>query len=153
MTLSGRNGIVEGLGEPPSNPEITPETPLRLKTAVRLAFPDGGMTVSGLRREAAKGHLAIEKIAGKQFTTLNAIQEMLKQCRGNQRAQDSGLSQNEKKMENFANARRGLSAMERTRLARAALEENARTLNARLPNTLPANTSHQNSATVTPLKR
>src|SRR5262245_7444635 len=75
----------------PSNPEITPETPLRLKTAVRLAFPDGGMTVSGLRREAAKGHLAIETIAGKQFTTLNAIQEMRKKCRDNPRVRDCGL--------------------------------------------------------------
>src|SRR5262245_14731103 len=137
----------------PSNPEITPETPLRLKTAVRLAFPDGGMTVSGLRREAAKGRLAIETIAGKQFTTLNAIQEMRKQCRGNQRAQDSGLSRNEQKMENSANARRGSSGTERTRLARAALEEDARPMNARSPNTLTVNTSHQNSAIVTPLKR
>ena len=30
----------------------------------------GGMTVSGLRREAARGRLAIEVIAGKHFTTL-----------------------------------------------------------------------------------
>jgi hypothetical protein len=69
--------------------EISADTPLRLKTAVRLAFPDGGMTVSGLRREAAKGHLAIETIAGKQFTTLNAIQEMRKQCRDNPRVRDA----------------------------------------------------------------
>jgi hypothetical protein len=83
--------------------EISADTPLRLKTAVRLAFPDGGMTVSGLRREAAKGHLAIETIAGKQFTTLNAIQEMRKQCRDNPRVRDCGLSQNEKKTGNSAN--------------------------------------------------
>ena len=50
--------------------------PLRLKIAVEIAFPAGGMTESGLRREAAKGNLVIETIAGKQFTTLNAIQEM-----------------------------------------------------------------------------
>ena len=56
--------------------EIGPDTPLRLKTAVEIAFPDGGMTVSGLRREAAKGNLVIETIAGKQFVTLNAIGEM-----------------------------------------------------------------------------
>ncbi|HEY3223013.1 MAG TPA: excisionase [Pseudolabrys sp.] len=137
----------------PDNPDINPETPLRLKTAVRLAFPDGGMTVSGLRREAAKGHLAIETIAGKQFTTLNAIGEMRKQCRDNQRAQGSGLSPSEKKTGSSANVQRGLSATESTKLARAALEESARTLNARLADTSPANTSHQNSATVTPLKR
>ena len=34
--------------------EIDPDTPLRLKTAVEVAFPLGGMTVSGLRREAKK---------------------------------------------------------------------------------------------------
>src|SRR5262245_53631193 len=133
--------------------EINPDTPLRLKTAVRLAFPDGGMSVSGLRREAAKGHLAIETIAGKQFTTLNAIEEMRKQCRDNQRGHGFGSNPNAKKTEDCANAQRGLSATERARLARAALEENARTLNARLPDTSPANTSRQNSTTVIPLKR
>jgi hypothetical protein len=133
--------------------EISADTPLRLKTAVRLAFPDGGMTVSGLRREAAKGHLAIETIAGKQFTTLNAIQEMRKQCRDNPRVRDCGLNQSEKKMGNSANGQCGLSAMDRTRLARAALEENARTLNVPSPNISQPNISHRGNATVTPLKR
>jgi hypothetical protein len=32
-----------------------PDTPLRLEDAVKHAFPFGGMTVSGLRREAARG--------------------------------------------------------------------------------------------------
>src|SRR5262245_55166930 len=105
--------------------EINPDTPLRLKTAVRLAFPDGGMSVSGLRREAAKGHLEIETIAGKQFTTLSAIQEMRKRCRDNPKVQGSGLNRNGKKMENSASGRCGLSATERARLARVALEENA----------------------------
>ena len=36
-----------------ASPEtIGPETPLRLDVAARLAFPDGSMTASGLRREA-----------------------------------------------------------------------------------------------------
>jgi hypothetical protein len=29
-----------------------PDAPLRLEEAIRWAFPKGGMTVSGLRREA-----------------------------------------------------------------------------------------------------
>jgi hypothetical protein len=132
--------------------EIGPDTPLRLKTAVEVAFPLGGMTVSGLRSEARKGNLAIEIIAGKQFTTLNAIQEMRKKCRDNPKAQDYGLSQSEKKMGGSASGQRGLSATERARLARAALEESARTLNVRSPNTSPLNISHRGSATVTPLK-
>jgi hypothetical protein len=136
-----------------SNPEINSETPLRLKTAVRLAFPDGGMSVSGLRREAAKGHLAIETIAGKQFTTLNAIREMRKQCRDNQRGRAFGSNPNAKKTGGYANAQRGSSATERAKLARAALEENARTLNVRLPDTSQANTSPQSSTTAIRLKR
>ena len=43
---------------------IGPDTPLRLERAIELAFPAGGMTVSGLRREAKKGRLTIEVIAG-----------------------------------------------------------------------------------------
>lgn len=34
---------------------ITDDTPLRLAHAAELAFPGGGMTASGLRKEAAKG--------------------------------------------------------------------------------------------------
>lgn len=58
-----------------------PNTPLRLADAVALAFPFGGMTVSGLRREIARGRLVVEVMAGKQFTTLAAIEEMRRLCR------------------------------------------------------------------------
>ena len=56
------------------------DTPIRLSEAVKLAFPFGGMTVSGLRREAARGRLVMERIAGKDFVTLAAIEEMRKAC-------------------------------------------------------------------------
>jgi hypothetical protein len=49
--------------------------------AAELAFPGGGMTASGLRKEADKGRLVIERIAGKDFTTLRAIVDMRKLCR------------------------------------------------------------------------
>nr|WP_249793764.1 hypothetical protein [Bradyrhizobium cenepequi] len=39
------------------------------------------MTVSGLRKEIAKGRLEVELIAGKQFTTLLAIARMRELCR------------------------------------------------------------------------
>ena len=39
------------------------------------------MTASGLRREAARGRLTIERIAGKDFTTLAAIANMREKCR------------------------------------------------------------------------
>ena len=61
--------------------ETGDDTPLRLADALVLAFPNGGMTVSGLRREARRGRLRIERIANKDFTTLTAIREMRERCR------------------------------------------------------------------------
>jgi hypothetical protein len=55
--------------------EISGTTPLRLAVAAALAYPDGSMTASGLRREAARGRLAIERTAGKDYTMLAAIEE------------------------------------------------------------------------------
>src|SRR5271166_2493077 len=65
---------------------INPDTPLRLDMAARLAFPllsneKPSMTASGLRKEAARGRLVIERIAGKDFTTLAAIANMRTLCR------------------------------------------------------------------------
>ena len=60
---------------------VHPDEPLRLGDAVRFGFPKGGMTVSGLRREARAGRLVIEKIANKHFTTLRAIEAMRELCR------------------------------------------------------------------------
>ena len=60
---------------------INPDTPLRLSLAANEAFPGGGMTASGLRREHAAGRLVIERIAGKDYTTLSAIAKMRELCR------------------------------------------------------------------------
>jgi hypothetical protein len=38
----------------PTLDKISPDTPLRLRVAAALAFPDGTMTASGLRQEAAE---------------------------------------------------------------------------------------------------
>jgi hypothetical protein len=65
----------------PTRDEIAPNTPLRLGVAAALAFPDGSMSASGLRREAARGRLIIERIAGKDFTTLGNIEKMRLLCR------------------------------------------------------------------------
>lgn len=61
--------------------DVPRDAPLRLSVAAKIAFPDGSMTVSGLRREAGRGRLRIERIAGKDFTTLSAIDEMRELCR------------------------------------------------------------------------
>jgi len=65
----------------PSRNEIDPTTPLRLAVAAALAYPDGSMSAGGLRREAKRGRLAIERTAGKDYTTLAAIEEMRQLCR------------------------------------------------------------------------
>jgi hypothetical protein len=60
---------------------VPSDAPLRLSIAAKLAFPDGSMTASGLRREAARGRLHIERVAGKDYTTLEAIKRMRELCR------------------------------------------------------------------------
>src|SRR6267143_27765 len=69
-----------------TQPEITRNTPLRLADAVKIAFPMGGMTVAGLRRERDRNRLIIEKIAGKEFTTLAHVERMRELCRDEARA-------------------------------------------------------------------
>jgi hypothetical protein len=61
--------------------KIGPDTPLRLAVAAAIAYPDGSMPASGLRREAARGRLVIERTAGKDYTTLANISRMRELCR------------------------------------------------------------------------
>src|SRR5262249_33101721 len=68
---------------------LSPDAPIRLSTAAKIAFPDGSMTVSGLRREAVRGRLIVERIAGKDFTTLKHIDRMRELCRVRAREPDS----------------------------------------------------------------
>jgi hypothetical protein len=59
---------------------MNPTIPLRLKDALHYAFPAGGMTVKGLRRERDRGTLIVERIAGRDYTTLANIEEMRRRC-------------------------------------------------------------------------
>jgi hypothetical protein len=74
----------------PAREDIGDDQPLRLAVAAALAFPDGSMTASGLRREAGRGRLAIERVAGKDYTTLRNIEEMRALCRVEVRVFDCG---------------------------------------------------------------
>lgn len=65
---------------------IDQNTPLRLARAAALAFPDGSMTEKGLRREFQRGRLVIERIAGKDYTTLSEIEKMRVLCRVQQKS-------------------------------------------------------------------
>ena len=132
---------------------ITSTAPLRLDVVAQLAFPDGSMTASGLRREGRRGHLVIERIAGKDFTTLQHIEDMRLKCRNQQKAQGSGS--NPKSVTPAANSSTvlpGSSVMDRVRSARAALQATAKALNETSPTTSHANTKHPAKAVVLPLK-
>src|ERR1700733_7781725 len=60
---------------------VTPTTPLRLEVAAELGFPGGSMSTASLGRLVVSRKLAHEKIAGKYFVTLSAIEEMRTSCR------------------------------------------------------------------------
>jgi hypothetical protein len=115
--------------------------PLRLDTAAKLAFPYGGMTASGLRREAKRGRLVIERIAGKDFTTLRHIEEMREQCQRSAKVPDSGSSQSAMKKEDAHGKQHGSSeTMDRSSSALAALQKTVQALNAPCKTTSPAST-------------
>ena len=60
--------------------DIDPDLQIRLAGIIPIMFPLGGMTPSGLRKEAVRGRLVLMRIAGKDFTTINAVKEMLCMC-------------------------------------------------------------------------
>jgi len=142
----------------PTIPEnISPTTPLPLELAVRVAFPSGTMTVSGLRNEIRKGNLRASKVAGKIFTTLRDVERMMEQCRitdaadavrvrnstcatpSDPVAQDAGSSSTERPTASASSA------------AQAHLNQIAQRLKKPSANTLPQSTS-PTSAKVVPIK-
>jgi hypothetical protein len=117
--------------------EIGPDTPLRLREAAQIAFPNGGMTESGLRREAKRGNLTIERIAGKDFTTLAAIKRMRELCRATQRESASGSEKSAVTPPDVSARQNGLSGTETSRSAQAAVAMIAKGLKRRSPPTSP----------------
>lgn len=115
----------------PDRAAVGPDTPLRLDIAAVLAFPGGGMTAAGLRREHQRGNLAVERVAGKDYTTLAAIDEMRSRCRVQPKAPTSISTAAP------AVGRSGSSETERARSEQAAVEMLATTLKRRLRNTSP----------------
>jgi hypothetical protein len=109
---------------------IGPDTPLRLARAAEIAFPGGGMTAAGLRREAARGNLVIERIAGKDFVSIAAISAMREKCRLGQRAPASTSRMTTQDAPAF-----GSSAMEASELALAAARASAEKLMKSSPRT------------------
>jgi hypothetical protein len=111
------------------------------------------MTASGLRKEAARGRLVIERIAGKDYTTLTAIDEMRALCRVQPKGPAYGSAQvNEIPTARSVSERCGSSETDRARSARAALQKIARTPSAPSVSTSPINTSPTEGAAVIRLK-
>ena len=98
------------------------DTPLRLKYAVKIAFPMGGMTVSGLRKEIGRGRLEVEIIAGKQFTTLANIARMRELCLGRAKALDFGSDQQDGRRVELSPLRSGSSKIKDSISPQAALQ-------------------------------
>ncbi len=132
----------------PSADLITQDIPLRLEIAATLAYPDGSMTAAGLRKEAGRGRLVIERTAGKDYTTLSAIEAMRKLCRLDRRVPASGSGQLES-----TDPPSTSSATVDTRKAHAAALTIVEGLSGRWANTSPGSTSRPpRLAVVTPLK-
>jgi len=137
----------------PARSEVGDDTPLRLAVAAALAYPDGSMTASGLRREAARGRLVIERTAGKDYTTLAAIEKMRALCRVQGKALACGSDpRSGTPTARSKSGRSGSSEMGRAKSARTALQKIARAPSVRLASTSPTNTSQTVPAAVIPLK-
>src|SRR5262249_37252855 len=113
--------------------------------AAALEFPDGSMTASGLRAEARHGHLKIWRIAGKDYTTKQALREMRGQCVLSSH-HDSNCGQPEK-----AAMPSGSSKTANGKSAQAAAKASAQKLRSRSRNISPKHDNHP-SAMVIPLK-
>lgn len=135
-------------------PGVDRDTPLRLQRAVELAYPQGGMTVSGLRQEARRGRLAIERVAGKDFTTLADIDRMRALCRPVQKVPASGCEKQEPTNPAPSAPLSGSSAMVDATAPRAALHVILTELGGRSNGTSPKSTPvrHRKPATVIPLQ-
>src|SRR5215471_19057954 len=122
--------------------QISHDTPLRLQAAAAIAFPDGGMTANGLRRESKRGRLVIERVAGKDYTTLNHIKRMRELCHVSQARRDSGNGRNGGISQgNSVTLPPGLSSMA---VASSALDSTLQTLTERTAPLPPTSTDSTN---------
>jgi hypothetical protein len=141
----------------PALDAIKMDAPLRLDVAAALAFPDGSMTASGLRRESARGRLVIERIAGKDYTTLRDIGRMRELCRVESLGHTSGCSPPTADVTATSSRQYGASKMVDTDIAQATALRIANRLITQhsktpLPLTLATGRTRRGKATVVPIK-
>jgi len=131
----------------PARERVTDDMPLRLDVAAQMAFADGSISASSLRKEAARGRLTVWRIAGKDMTTLAEIRNMVERCRVNQPRPDSGSGQPAPHSQP-----RGLSSIEESNAARAARQMRASKLREPSQNTLGKSTTPRQAGIVLPMK-
>ena len=107
------------------------ENPLRLyglQEAIAAFFPDIGLSVKDLRREAKLGRLVLTRINKRDFVTEAALREMLEACQERKAAPDFGSDAK-------AQPQLGSSSTEENRFALDALNMQIKKLKSGSPNT------------------
>ncbi|MGO4337793.1 GIY-YIG nuclease family protein [Labrys sp. KB_33_2] len=94
---------------------INDDTPLQLHIAAQLAYPDGTMSVSGLRKGIANRTLTAWKMAGRLYTSLGAIKAMSEAAALQQRLAE------EKKIKARDRGRRSVYVMETERYVKVGI--------------------------------
>jgi hypothetical protein len=134
--------------------QVAEDAPLRLEIAAQIAFPDGTMTASGLRKERNRGRLVTELIAGREYVTLAEIARMRELCRSEAKAPASGQRSDARTRAGRSASPAGISSTESENLALASVLATADALqrkrNKSSPPTSPPNTGP--AATVTVLR-
>ncbi|MGA0564970.1 hypothetical protein ACO2RV_21205 [Ancylobacter sp. VNQ12] len=62
----------------PSVDQWAADESMTLAEAVALFFPDGPLTIKSFRTAAKRGQLAVRRVSGRDFTTPDAVREMLR---------------------------------------------------------------------------
>ncbi|MEW9304492.1 excisionase [Labrys neptuniae] len=118
---------------------INDDTPLQLHIAAQLAYPDGSMSVSGLRKERDRGTLAVERVANREYTTLGAIKRMRESCLVQQKAPASS---------SVRTAASGSSGTDKRSEELAALSRTVQRLRESSKTTSPKNTNRTSAAVI-----
>jgi hypothetical protein len=109
---------------------MTDDDPITLADACRI-FPESKLTVSTLRTEAARGRLSVFRIGRRDYTSRRLMLEMVRRCQDEDHRRDfTSMKGNS-----------GLSEMDRSKSALAALNQTAQALRKGSLNTSATSTS------------
>ena len=139
--------------EIPDLKDIGPDTPLRLETALKIAFPDGGMSVQGFRQELKRYGVVIERYANKDYVTLRSIWEMRRKCRAKAGGHISGSEESGMTVGQLhGSSATALTDAERKAARDSALMRLSKSEAPRSPNISPENTTPGRKADVIQMK-